>query len=699
MTGKEKVRIWYREDGFLKFEDIDWSRKFFPEFVSLDIDWYFVSGAKLDLNNLRILYFDIEVDDRDPSLDFSTKRVLSVVAIDDQNRVYEIVDDDEETILNKVYFLFRNYDLIIGFNSDHFDFPLLIERGKKYNINFEKLSYKFADFYTIAKKFNNINVILSSAQLRSWSLDSLGQHFLGISKVKLEQGIRDTRFGGTIYDLFVNDRDKLVEYNRRDVEILKGLCDYFDLIPTLKMMSEVSGCPVQYLVRSIGKAVEFLMYKKIWEEKRIDMFEVLEEATMELKTPYEGALVLIKKEGYYENIAIYDFSSMYPSIMRTFNLSLETVRKLSEEEYNSLLKLDESKLHLVRKLVEDSENGKVGFIPSILDELYEKRKKYKASGEKTKEVAVKLIMNSFYGYFGGEDSKFKSVRLASLTTAFARFLISRVFNRFGGIYGDTDSVFLPVREEDIDRMNEEINNYVRSLFEGIISKRFFMKMEFKLLFSSLILLDKKRYIGLVSLDEKKNRVNEIFSKGSELVRSDFTVFGKRLLDELVRKILVEKNLDIKSVFEFLRIKKESLFRGEVPPEDLALTSTLTKLPKDYKTVPVHVKAVMNSKRFNYFIGQKISYILIGLDEDGREAAMELQDFLESYSKGLVKPDYQLYWERKIFPSIFRILKTVFGEEEVRRHLPLLEARGYQSSVRDYLDKELRLVSRKIYKLI
>jgi DNA polymerase elongation subunit (family B) len=147
------------------------------------------------------------------------------------------------------------------------------------------------------------------------------------------------------------------------------------------------------------------------------------------------------------------------------------------------------------------------------------------------------------------------------------------------------------------------------------------------------------------------------------------------------------------------MKKDSLVRGEVLPEDLALTSSLTKLPQDYKTVPVHVKAIMNSKRFNYFIGQKISYILIGVDENGRETAMELQDFLEDYAKGLVKPDYELYWERKIFPSIFRILKTVFGEEEVRRHLPLLESRGYQSSIRDYVDKELRLVCRKIYKLI
>ena len=655
-----KLLIYYRDSkGMLRWELVNYRRKLFDNVVPLWMDYYIYNNVSPDLDKLKVVYFDLECKDTDPSMNLKRKQVLSAVFIDEDNNVFRLCDDDEERLLAQIMAIVKNYDIVIGYNSDFFDFPLLVERGKLYGFKFGRLSYKFGDALNIFKKFNNINVILSTSGLRSFSLDSLGQHFLGLEKIDIygESGV-DSRYGGTIYRLFRHNRDRLMEYNQRDVEILKGLCEKFDMIGTLKMMSEVSGALPQLIIKTMSACIETLLLKQIaaeglLDDKKLECYNhILRKLVTSRKMEYGGALVLKAKPGLYKNVAVYDFKSLYPSIMRTFNLSIENT-------YNLGVIRDVDVAVLNKILLKE-----LGLIPRILDGLQELRDKYKREKKKTKEVAVKLISNSFYGYFGGAKTLFKCVGLASSVTAIARFLLGYIYKEFGGIYGDTDSIFIPIGS--LDRalkmekiINDKLKEFLVSQF-NLKESRYYFIMEFEKFFNSLILVSKKKYIGHLTFVDGE-QCDKIWGKGIELVRRDYTAFGKYLLDTTVRKILLE-GADLPDIVKWLRVERDKLFSGKVKTEDLALVSSVSKMPEEYKADPVHLRVSkkMVSRGQPFFVGQRISYIVTGRDGDGKLDGEELDYAV----KNNVMPNFEIYWSQKCLPPILRILESVYGDKVV-----------------------------------
>jgi DNA polymerase elongation subunit (family B) len=636
-----KVDVYTRDDrGILQKDEIYWTRKVLPGFIPLSWDYYFYNKCEPDLDNWRLLYYDIECDDTDPSLNFNNKRILCICFIDDKNRRWVVTDDDEEKILRKTEVLFKNYDAVIGFNSENFDFPLLIERGRRYGIDFEQYDWKSGDMYKIFKKFNNINIILSSSSLRSWSLGSLGEAFLGKKKLESRSG------AGHLLNIFKTDRKRLTDYCMMDVEITKELGEKFDVMETVKTMSKLSNCPPNLIFYTMNFCTEFLIVKYCLmepQERQRKIFRVLEKNYNKPGEEYEGALNYIKSPGYYKEVAVLDFHSLYPSLIRTFNFSPETMSELNEDFIKHIG--DKS---LLDKLALQPR----GIVPKISDFLQVERDKYKKAGEKTKEVSIKLINNSIYGYFGSKTGKFKDVQVAGGITGMARLILASVAKQFDAVYGDTDSAFLICPYDKVDKLRKDVNDYVYSLFKDIpnMDKSFVLEMDLDKYFKKLILIEKKKYIGLKSDDKQ-------YGKGIELVKSDYTAFGKKIMQEMVNRILFN-DAGISEITKYLMEQKINLLDGKVPNVELLMTQTLSKLPGDYASVPIHVQiANARTKRGQTaYIGQKITYLITG-KKNGKITGVD-----EENMDG-AKPDYYYYWKHKIIKSINKVLITVYGNDE------------------------------------
>lgn len=659
------VRLYYRDSsGVLQIDETSWNRKTLPSFLPLSWDYYFSNNCKLDLDNWRVCYYDIECDDSDPSFNLSKKTILSICFIDDRGKRLVLDDDNEMVLLRKAERIFDAYDAMIGYNSDHFDFPLLIERGNRYGIDFWQYNWKSGDLYTIFKKFNNINIVLSSASLSSWGLDSLGKYFLGTGKVEFER-----KGSGDILKLYRTNKSKLIEYNMHDVEITKGLAEKFDVINTLKVMSSLSKCPPNLIFYTMNFVTEFVILDFILKEPKIlqkELFEILRKNYSKSGEDYVGALNFIKSPGYYKDICVYDFHSLYPSIIRTMNLSFETVDKLPAN-------FDITDKAIQIKLCEMPK----GVVPKIIDRLQTERDNYKKTGEKTKEVSIKLIMNSIYGYFGSKTSKFKNVAIARSITGLGRHILTKISENENSIYGDTDSTFFKVNESSVESTRDELNRFVYSMFSDLpnIDSHYCLELAVDKYFKKLILIEKKKYIGLKS-DGK------LYGKGIELVKSDFTPVGKRVMQSLVDNLLYS-DYSIDDAISMLIDEKNKILTGKYPVEDFLMTQSVSKDPSEYKSIPIHVQvAIDRTKRGNTaYFGQKISYVITGR-KNGRIVGVDSENL-----EGVV-PYYEYYWKNKISKSLERILRVVYDGNDKLDYLLFnmkdVKTAGIQNSLSSHI---------------
>jgi DNA polymerase alpha subunit A len=135
------------------------------------------------------------------------------------------------------------------------------------------------------------------------------------------------------------------------------------------------------------------------------------------KAEYSGGMVLEPKPGLYdEKIIMLDFNSLYPSIIREYNLCFTTV-DIPEED---------------GKMAELPEKGDHdGILPEVLRRLLDTRIKVKAllANEQDparkvnldiRQKALKLTSNSLYGCLGFSNSRFYAKHLAALKKNFPK---------------------------------------------------------------------------------------------------------------------------------------------------------------------------------------------------------------------------------------------------------------------------------------
>ena len=166
-----------------------------------------------------------------------------------------------------------------------------------------------------------------------------------------------------------------------------------------------------------------------------------------------GGLVLPAKPGLFRDVMVFDFKSLYPSIMMTFNIdpmSYTEARKNPDGDHIT------------------APNGAafardIGVLADILQELWESRDKCRQDGDEVGSHSYKITLNSFYGVLAG-PCRFANPRIAGAITEFGHYLLKwtkdTIENAWDGsfevLYGDTDSLF--VRSEQSYASLEETGN-------------------------------------------------------------------------------------------------------------------------------------------------------------------------------------------------------------------------------------------------
>ena len=485
---------------------------------------------------------------------------------------------DEHTLLMNflTYFIDCNPDVICGWNIP-FDIRVLIQRlggAARYMSPLGYVSsgvggplardpdipgriiFDLCAAYKILKE-------QAAEKPRNYSLNTVGAFEFGAA---WEMPAWSRR----ILEVYNADPNSAMEYNVRHTKLCKMIDDRFRILETFSERQKTALCEFRDTMHASMMFDRLLLRRSPFA---LPSKPKVEESAMKKAEGYTGAVVFDPIPGLHKDVALFDFRSLYPSIVISLNVSPETLCFIDGADY----KLAEVGIGFRAQ--------PVGLMPSILRDLLDRRAEARALSKERgdaydlKQLALKILANAAYGSFAFIRFRLYNRNIAQAITCVGRAVIRAVKQLleslgFKVIYGDTDSLFVVGVTDPsslIPLINEFVEKFMRETF-GVQSCA--VEIELDSVYRSLFFgLKKKRYMGITES-------GKMTIKGFEVKRRDCPKFGVDLQREVMKAIL-----DGKSESEVLALAKgvyKGLVDGTLPLKDVGVPKRLSAPIFTYK---------------------------------------------------------------------------------------------------------------------
>jgi DNA polymerase-2 len=313
-----------------------------------------------------------------------------------------------------------------------------------------------------------------------------------------------------------------------------------------------------------------------------------------------GGTVLEPLPGLFNNVAVFDFRSLYPTVMLTFNIdprahALAHARSGAGE---SPITAPNGAAFSRRK----------GILPELIAGYFAARRRAMDAGDEEASFVYKILMNSFYGVLGTPSCRYGRTELAGAITSFARkwLLFSRDWftrNGYRVLYGDTDSLFVETGLGDTAGYRgflewgksraRELNQALAEKVREEYALESHMELRFEKPYRRFMIpplrniagegRGRAKGYGGYLLDKEGGVSVEV--KGMEAVRSDYTPLARRVQMELlelvfsggnesefnnrVNRILAEMrlgNLDGELIYRKRLSRNPETYTASTPPQ-------------------------------------------------------------------------------------------------------------------------------------
>jgi DNA polymerase I len=605
---------------------------------------------------------------------YSSNDEKKVLVLKRRDRAYEKLQttagidvefcETEEDLLRQVFKVLNDFPFILTFNGDDFDLRYLVHRALNLGFNRSEIPIvvgkrvcliKYGIHIDLYKFFFNrsIQIYAFSNRYKDVSLGDVGAALLGMEKIHLSK-----TFGDLTYS-------ELAQYCLRDSEITYKLTSFDDdsAMKLILVLARISSMPMEDVSRQgVSRWIRNFMHRE-HRNRGILIPNAEDILTKKGKTSttavikgkkYKGAIVVEPTPGVHFNVAVMDFPSLYPSIIKVWNLGYQSI-DCSHPECRSQIIPDTQ--HWVCTKKRALESLLIGSLRDLRVRWYKSRAKDTELPPELRswynivQGALKVILNASYGVFGADSFDLYCPPVAEATAAIGRYSITQILEHAESsgvkvLYGDTDSLFLknPSKEqiEEVTRWTEQrlnMNIDVDKVYRyAVFSVR------------------KKNYLGVL-----ENGTVDV--KGLTGKKKHIPVFIKEAFNQMKERLAKVKTpadfevakKDIASIVKdrYMRLKR----REWTDNTELAFHVVLgDDLSRYTKTTPQHVKAafILQKSGKELRAGDLISFVKVNSSKE-RVKPVEL-----TY-KNEVDTDKYIAYLQSTFDQVLDALGLNFDE--------------------------------------
>lgn len=368
-------------------------------------------------------------------------------------------------------------DILTGWNFIDFDLKVIENRCKELKTSFSLGRTNWPSFVRINDSFmrdsdadipgrfvaDSISLLKASfIKLQDYKLETAAQAMLKESKL-----IAFVNKPEEIEKLHKENPERLIEYNLKDAELVYRILYEKGIMELVIERSLLTGMVIERVKASIA-SLDSLYLR---ETRKLGI--VCNSTHYDNK--YErikGGFVRDSIPGIYSYVNLFDFKSLYPSIIRTFNID-----PISYSPEGTIVTPNGAKFL-----------NKDGILPMLIQRLWEQRDKAKRERNKIKSNAIKITMNSFFGVLANPMCRFFNLEMANAITSSGQHIIKLTAEKFEErgykvIYGDSvgkDSEII-IQDNDGKISFKKISELFEKIDKSSLRKEYDFKKDIKTL--------------------------------------------------------------------------------------------------------------------------------------------------------------------------------------------------------------------------
>ncbi len=508
---------------------------------------------------------------------------------------YENGQNADADIINEFFGAIKKFDpdILVGFNSNGFDLSYLRDRCAINGINFNKYIARSIDNarpvefiekknqasrkkYVEVRIDGRVSYDLYYPIIRDQSMFGIKNRTMKVVAdwYRIKDVIKEDMANVNRYLETDDGRKKIDKYLRSDVNITDSLFKIYSA--NALMLAEKLFVPLDDIVNASSSLLSNLIFgRELMTKNIVSDGQVIDRYDKRHVANKRGGWVETYRPGFIKKLKKLDFKSYYPFLTVQLNISPETCFIVRYEEYKDEL-LDykfywkEEEYKSIGKIkwfyahIPDSTLGKTvvirinmseeGFLPIYMRSLFDERATLKRrmkdiekeigkdntrdnveyAGLKSRENAVKIIINAFTGYVGADHAIYGNLACYTAITGMGRYFTQKIINRYKDLVvsSDTDAIYEDISTGGISE--SDANKYIESLVIGELGfEKCWIVMEEEGNFGSAFFMEtigKNYYIHDLEKDI-------VIKHGVATKRSSLARFVDRSADEIVIALL------------------------------------------------------------------------------------------------------------------------------------------------------------------